>query len=155
MTGLDLTGVHGVFSMQPSSLGSEPLAPEHEVRLGRAIADAALTAGVRHLVYSSVAGAERSAGVGPFESKLRIEEHIRSIGVPYTIVRPASFMENYLNPAFGVQTGTLTTAFRPDLPEQLIALAHLAAVLNRCPSAVIPGRLPRPSSHDHCTSSNA
>lgn len=122
-----VAGVYGVFSVQPSSLGPDPVAPEEETRWGRNVADAALKAGVGHLVYMSVAGADRSREVRPFRSKWQIEEHIKSIGIPFTILRPASFMENYVNPAFGVQSGTLATALRPDTPEQLIALEDIGA----------------------------
>ncbi|MEV0406445.1 NmrA family NAD(P)-binding protein [Actinoallomurus sp. NPDC050550] len=111
------TGVHGVFSVQTGALGSPPVPYEIEIRRGIAVAEAAARA--EHLVYTSVAGAERSAGVPAFETKLRIEEHIRRAGIPATILRPASFLENYVE---GIRTGTLATPFAPDVPEQLIAV---------------------------------
>ncbi|WP_235014669.1 NmrA family NAD(P)-binding protein, partial [Parafrankia sp. Ea1.12] len=91
------------------------------------MADAAAAARVPHLVYASVAGVERGGGGRAFASKRAIEEHIRRIDIPATILRPASFMENYADPAFGVQTGTLATPFAPDIPEQLIALDDIGA----------------------------
>jgi uncharacterized protein YbjT (DUF2867 family) len=51
-------------------------------------------AGVQHFVYGSVGGAERKTGVPHFESKWKVEEHIRRIGLPATIVRPVFYMEN-------------------------------------------------------------
>jgi uncharacterized protein YbjT (DUF2867 family) len=89
--------------------------------------NAAAHARAAHLVYMSVAGAERSAGVRAFASKREIEEHIRGLGVPATILRPASFMDNYADPAFGMQTGSLASPFAPDVPEQLIALDDIGA----------------------------
>jgi uncharacterized protein YbjT (DUF2867 family) len=118
-------GVHGVFSVQRGVLGIPPVRLEDEVRQGKAVADAAMIAGAAHLVYSSVAGAERAAGVRAFAGKREIEEHIREIGAPATILQPVAFMENYSDPAFGVQTGRLTTAFSPNVPEQLIALKDI------------------------------
>jgi len=118
-------GAHGVFSVQRGALGVPPVPVEDEARRGKFVADAALAAGVAHLVYSSAAGAERAAGVHAFAGKREIEEHIRKIGVPATTLRPVAFMENYANPAFGLQTGTLTTAFSPDVPEQLIAVQDI------------------------------
>ena len=44
-------------------------------------------------------GAERDSGVPHFESKWRIEQHIRELGLPATILRPVAFMENFLGPA--------------------------------------------------------
>jgi uncharacterized protein YbjT (DUF2867 family) len=112
-------GVHGVFSVQTGALGAPPVPFEVEVRRGVAVAEAAARAA--HLVYSSVAGAERAVGVPPFEAKLRIEEHIRRAGIPATVLRPASFMENYLGAA------AIATPFAADVPEQLIAVDDIGA----------------------------
>jgi uncharacterized protein YbjT (DUF2867 family) len=119
-------GAHGVFSVQQGALGAPPVRYEDEVRRGRNTADAAAEAGA-HLVYASVAGAERSAGVRAFQSKWEIEEHIRRSGAPATILRPVSFMENYASPAFGVQTGSLATPLAPEVPEQMIAVDDIGA----------------------------
>jgi uncharacterized protein YbjT (DUF2867 family) len=100
---LALQGAYGVFSVQSLNAGLEA-----EVRDGNALADAAKAAGVEHFVYSSVGGAERKTGIPHFESKARIEDHIRSSGLPYTILRPVFFFFNYdaLRPM--VQTGKLS-----------------------------------------------
>ena len=50
---------------------------------------------MKHFVYSSVGGAERNTGIGHWESKWEIEKHIRKLGLPATVLRPAAFMENY------------------------------------------------------------
>jgi len=49
---------------------------------------AAKTAGVRHLVYSSVASADQSTGIPHFDSKFEIEQQIKASAVPSTIVAP-------------------------------------------------------------------
>lgn len=67
---------------------------EGEVRQGAAIAEAAARAGVPHVVYSSVGGAERHSGIPHFESKRRVEEKLEELGVPTTVVRPVFFMDN-------------------------------------------------------------
>ena len=64
-----------------------------EVKLGRVIADAAESAGLPFLVYSSVGGAERHTGIPHFESKGRIEELLLD-AVPVSFVRPTFFMDN-------------------------------------------------------------
>jgi uncharacterized protein YbjT (DUF2867 family) len=125
-----VAGAHGVFSVQRGALGNPPVSFADELRRGRSVADAAAAAGVRHLVYASVAGVERATHVRAFASKWEIEEYIRRIGIPATILRPVSFMENYVDPAFGVQTGMLATPFAPDVPEQLIALADIGAFVS-------------------------
>ena len=86
-------GAYGVFSVQNFWLPNVGF--EGEVRQGKNVADAAKAAGVKHLVFSSVGAAHRDAGQKHFESKWIIEQYIHSLGVPYTILRPAAFMENY------------------------------------------------------------
>lgn len=116
-----LTGAHGVFSVQTFT-GPDGLAGE--VRQGRAVADAAARAGVRHLVYASVAGAERDSGIPHFESKYEVERHIAELGLPATILRPVFFLDNFAGmgpqPADGGGQ-VLTLALPPDVPLQMIA----------------------------------
>ena len=86
-------GVYGVFSVQNFWLPNVGF--EGEIRQGRNVADAAKAAGVQHLVYSSVGAAHRGMGQKHFESKWQIEQYIHSLDVPYTILRPAFFMDNH------------------------------------------------------------
>jgi len=87
-----MSGVYGVFCVLNFQNGG--IAKEEE--RGKRIADLAKTAGVQHFIYSSVGGAERNSGVPHFESKWHIEEHIRKIGLPYSIMRPTTFMTNLM-----------------------------------------------------------
>jgi len=113
-----LRGAHGVFSVQ--ALGKEG----EEERQGIAVAEAAAAARVAHVVYSSVGGAERRTGIPHFESKLRIEERIRALGIPHTILRPVFFMENLGVPrmARAMFLGMLYAAMGKQKPLQLIAV---------------------------------
>lgn len=65
-----------------------------EERHGRALVDAATHAGVGHFVFTSVASADRAPSVPHFVSKHRIEQHIVESALPFTILRPAIFMED-------------------------------------------------------------
>jgi uncharacterized protein YbjT (DUF2867 family) len=66
------TGVHTVFSVStPFEAGIDA-----ETKQGIAIADAAKEARVNHLVYTSVAGADRQTGIPHFDSKYEVEKHI-------------------------------------------------------------------------------
>lgn len=67
---------------------------QKEEEQGKCAADAARKAGVQHFVYSSVGGAERNSGIPHFMSKWHVEQHIGAIGLPYTIIRPTTFMTN-------------------------------------------------------------
>lgn len=85
-----LKGVYGVYSVHNMTGGLKA-----EEEQGKLLASLAKEAGVQHFVYSSVGGAERDTGIGHFDSKWRVEQHIRSINLPHTIIRPAFFMENF------------------------------------------------------------
>jgi uncharacterized protein YbjT (DUF2867 family) len=90
-----MTGVQGVYSVQDFwTVGAR-----REVQQGQNVADAAVAAGIEHLVFSSVGGAERNSRIDHWDSKWEIEQHIRGLGLPATMIRPASFMENYYIPS--------------------------------------------------------
>lgn len=125
-----IQGAHGVFSVQPTMgyPGTPPgFTVEDEVRMGLNVVEAAHDAGVRHLVYTSVAGVDRSPGIRRWESKWQIEHRIRALGLPHTILRPVRFMENQSNAAMGVRDGVLTDVVKPEVPVQLIAATDIGA----------------------------
>ena len=111
-------GCHGVYSVQsPAGVG-----PEGEVQEGFNLADAAAAADVAHFVYSSVIGADTGQG-SPFRvPKHRIEAHIADLGMPATIWRPVSFMENFLRQKDDILAGHLKAPVAPDYVRQLIAV---------------------------------
>lgn len=88
-----MQGVYGVYSVQPLYTNN----PEIEIKHGKAIADAAQQANISHFIYGSVSGAERDSGIPHFEKKWEIEKYVRSIDLPFTIIRPSFFMENFKN----------------------------------------------------------
>src|SRR5437879_7639092 len=101
-------GVDTVFAMStPFESGATT-----ETREGINIVRAASTVGVSHLVYSSVAGADRATGIPHFDSKFEVEQAIRQSGVPFTIVAPVFFMENFLADwlAAGIPKGSFPRA---------------------------------------------
>ncbi len=111
--------VRGVYSVQDFwAVGAR-----REVEQGRNLADAAKKAGVDHFVYSSVGGAERNSGIDHWESKWEVEKHIRSLGLPATILRPVAFMENYYvdQVEIALLKGKLMDPIRADKPYQTIA----------------------------------
>src|SRR5260370_30016346 len=104
----DARGVDTVFAMStPFESGAQT-----ETREGINIVRAASTAGATHLVYSSVAGADRASGIPHFDSKFEVEKEIRRSGVPFTIVAPVFFMENFLADwlAAGIAKGAIAMA---------------------------------------------
>ncbi|MGO9313395.1 MAG: NmrA/HSCARG family protein [Syntrophobacteraceae bacterium] len=93
-----LSGVSAAFSVQ-GFMDKGGVAAEE--RRGKDFADATKAAGAPHLVYSSVEGAERQSGIPHFESKWQVEQHIRELGIPATILRPVAFMDNFAASSFG------------------------------------------------------
>ena len=116
-------GVYGVFSMQ----NFWETGYDGEVQQGKTVADAARAAGVDHFVYSSVGSAHRKTGIPHFESKWEIEEHVRQIGLPFTIFRPTSFMQNWEWTREMILGGTLAQPLDPDKPLQQVAVEDIGA----------------------------
>jgi uncharacterized protein YbjT (DUF2867 family) len=127
-----LAGAYGVFSVQPSSGQPEHgVTDEDERTFGVSIADLALSAGVRHFVYSSVGALTGGTGVGHFESKWQVEEHVRASDLAATIVRPGSFMELLCLPWFGLAQGSFLFFTRPDQRMQFVAVQDIGKLVAR------------------------
>lgn len=133
-------GAAAVFAM---TTFAGPRGVEGEVEHGRAIGDAARDAGVELVVYSSVGGAERRTAIPHFESKRRVEEHLESLGLRTTFLRPTFFMENFAGPARPATEGGVLVLRLPmpgGTPLQMVATTDIgkaAAV-----ALLSPGRIP-------------
>lgn len=106
-----LAGAYGAFSVQQY----RGVGVEGEIRQSKAFADAAKRAGIQHFVYTSVSKAPLNTGVPQFESKLEMENYIRSLEIPYSIIRPASFMSSFE----AVKTAAEAGGFEGPLPATL------------------------------------
>jgi uncharacterized protein YbjT (DUF2867 family) len=102
---------------------------EGETRRGRTVADSAARAGVPHVVYSSVGGAERHSGVPHFESKRRVEEALADV-VSASFVRPTFFMENLAGALKADDSAEFVFRFPmpADVPIQMVAVADIGKV---------------------------
>ena len=117
-------GVDTVFAMSTPFESGE----KTETREGINIVRAASAVGVKHLVYSSVAGADRATGIPHFDSKFEVEKEIRQSGIPFTIVAPVFFMDNFLAEwmAAGIAQGSIAMALPATRRLQQIAVADIA-----------------------------
>lgn len=123
-----VAGVYGIYSVQDFwAVGAR-----REVQQGKNVADAAKKANVKHFVYSSAGGAERKTGIPHWESKWEVENHIRSLHLPATIIRPVAFMETYYidQVEIGILKGKLTDPIRGDKPYQTIATDDIGAFVS-------------------------
>src|SRR5712691_5348825 len=118
-------GADAVYAMStPYEQGAEK-----ETAQGITITDAAKAAGVAHLIYSSVASANRATGIPHFDSKYEVEKHLQASRVPYTIVAPVYFMENLLQPWSlpSLRQGKLAMALPASRSLQQIAAVDIGA----------------------------
>jgi uncharacterized protein YbjT (DUF2867 family) len=118
-----LAGVDSAFVMgTPYEEG-----PDAEVNQGKAMIDACADTGIGHVVYSSVCCANKRTGIPHFESKFRIEQHLKQSGLPCTILRPVWFMENFASPWYlpSIEQGFLSSPLRPDRPLQMVSVADI------------------------------
>ena len=117
-------GVDTIFAMStPFEHGAKT-----ETLEGINIVRAASRLRVKHLVYSSVAGADRATGIPHFDSKFEVEQEIRRSGIPFTIVAPVFFMENFLADwmAAGIAQGSIALALPATRRLQQIAVEDIA-----------------------------
>jgi uncharacterized protein YbjT (DUF2867 family) len=119
-------GVDGAFVM---TTPGGPGGTQGETAEGIAFVDAVHDAGVPHLVFSSVGGAERGTGIPHFESKRRVEEHVLDLGLDTTFVRPVFFMENLAAMTSPTDDGTLVLRMPlpAGIPLQMVAVEDIGA----------------------------
>ncbi|MEV4893939.1 NmrA/HSCARG family protein, partial [Nonomuraea sp. NPDC055795] len=119
--GRALAGVHGVFGVQ----NSRTAGLKGEVEQGVNLIDAARAAGVEHFVYTSVGGAERVRGIPHFDTKWRIERHLRASGLAGTVLRPTTFTDVFTMRGAGLGLGMMAAAIGPGKPLQMIAVRDI------------------------------
>jgi len=114
-------GVDTMFIMTtPFEAGTDA-----ETQQGITAIDAAKTAGVGHVVFSSVGDANNNTGIPHFESKFKIEQHLSASGLPFTIMAPVYFMDNILGPWGGLSADKLTAALPAGRKLQQIATSNI------------------------------
>lgn len=109
-----LDGVDALFLLTPFVPG--------QVALATGAADAAARAGVRHVVRLSAQGAGPDSSLTLGREHGEVERHIESLGMGWTHVRPAPFMENTLSYAETIRSGGQFFA-----PLDGAAIAYVAA----------------------------
>ncbi|MEO7317292.1 MAG: NmrA/HSCARG family protein, partial [Ginsengibacter sp.] len=113
-----LKDIYGIFSVQSFENGVDK-----EMNQGIALADLGKEINIKHFLYSSVFAANLNTGVPHMDSKFKIENYIRQIGLPFTILRPTSLYENFLIPQVkkGILKGKLVQPINRNTVQQYIA----------------------------------
>jgi NADH dehydrogenase len=95
--------------------------------------DAAVAAGVRHVIYVSVSG-NLEAQSPLFDAKRAVEGRLREGHIKYTIVRPSFFMEVWLSPILGFDPagGRVRIYGTGDQPISMISVPDVAAYVAGC-----------------------
>jgi uncharacterized protein YbjT (DUF2867 family) len=116
-------GIDSVFLMGTFIEGGT----EGEIRRGKMMVDIAKEKKIEHIVYSSVVNADKTTGIPHFESKYKVEQHIKNSGIPYTIIGPTFFMDNLLSYSLaGLQQGQVALPLSPSRILQQIAVENIA-----------------------------
>ena len=98
-----------------------------ETEQGMRLATLARDEGIGHLVYGSVASADRATAIPHFDSKFRVEQHIQSLGVNYSVSAPVYFMDNLIAPwsIDALKFGKIEMAMPPDVLLQQISVQNI------------------------------
>jgi uncharacterized protein YbjT (DUF2867 family) len=101
---------------------------ENKLELAKNAAVAAKTAGVKHIVRSSGAGADASSNFALPKLQGQIDDVLTATGIPTTFLRPAGFMQNYVTyQTQAIKAGTIYMA-DGGKPQSLIDARDIAAV---------------------------
>lgn len=112
-----LENVDGAFAVFTYTQGVKK-----EIAQGISFVNTAKEMNVPFILYASVIGADAGTGIPHWESKNVIEKHLQNSGIPYTIIRPAFFFQNFLIPDVQkrIRKGSLVMPFRKDKTIQFV-----------------------------------
>jgi uncharacterized protein YbjT (DUF2867 family) len=137
-----LEGVAAAYLMLPPALAPAPGYPEAVATIA-SLSEALRRVPVPGLVLLSSVGSERAGGLGNITSTHLFEQALGALpGLPTTVVRAGSFLENY---AFGLDAAAATGWFDtlltpPERPVPMIASADIGAEVARRLVSDDPGR---------------
>lgn len=100
---------------------------EAETEQGIRLSSLAREENIGHLVYGSVADADKATRIPHFDSKYKVEEYIKSLGINYSISAPVYFMDNLVAPwaTDALKAGQIMMAMPEDMPLQQISVKNI------------------------------
>jgi len=121
-------GADGVFLMTPPNFDPEPGFPQTRKILD-AVSTAIKAARPGRVVFLSTVGAQANQE-NLLTNATIMEEGLRALSVPMTLLRPAWFMENFTWDVAAARSGHLPSYLQPlDHPIPMIATADIGAVV--------------------------
>jgi uncharacterized protein YbjT (DUF2867 family) len=120
-----IKNVDGIFTVLTYENGIDK-----EIKQGIALANLAKEYDIKHFLYSSVIGADSNTGIPNWESKFKIENYIKQMNLPYTIIRPSSLFENFLIPQVKsrILKGKLASPVNKDVVQQFISSKDIGEI---------------------------
>lgn len=85
----DLTGAHTLYCTYWVRFPHGDVTHETAVRNSRVLFEAAARAGIARIVHVSITHADPASPYPYFRGKGEVEGHLKAVGIPYAIVRPA------------------------------------------------------------------
>ena len=103
---------------------------EKEVRQGIDLINSARASDIKYFIYSSVIGCDLNTGIPHWESKFKIENHLKASGIDFAIIRPPSFYENLLFPQVKsrILKGKLVLPTRKDRVQQFMSATDVGKI---------------------------
>ncbi|QGY42691.1 NAD(P)H-binding protein [Maribellus comscasis] len=118
-----MTDAYGLFFVLPPHKKS--------VAYGRTLIALIRNSNLKHVVFSSVGGVDRNSAINHFRWKKEIEDHLRQSGKPFTIVRPAGYMETFAHPkSIRLITGLLNLYINSTGTFQLISTQDIGRIVS-------------------------
>lgn len=120
-----LNGVDGVFCNLHFNEGVDK-----EVKQGIDLVEFARANHIKYFIYSSVIGCDLQTGIPHWESKFKIENHLKASGIEFAIIRPSSLYENFLIPQVKTRIlkGKLVLPTRKGTVQQFISSEDVGKV---------------------------
>lgn len=134
-------GAHVVFANTITVYDGH--AYEHEITLGRALADAAVASSVPFYIYSTLPNAGKISGgklknMGHFDGKEEVEQYIRKLPMKSAFIAPGSFMSNFAETMAPHPVGDGTYAlFNFVNPETKLPLINTAGDTGKWVAAIL------------------
>ena len=120
-----LAGAGALFSVQDFLEAGV----EAELRQGLNLTEAAAASGIEHIVYSGASTMDRNTSVPHLDSKWQVETRVRQVGTPWTVFRPAAFMDNWEWDRQAIlDTGIVRYPIRRDTLYRQVAVGDIAAM---------------------------